>query len=253
MSLPDLTTVTYEAGCRECNCCTCCLRREKDFAEQRSGIEEAFDQYNTANGTKHRCLFLPKFHPELNYIERIWARMKYYIRKHCDNKFETMLTSVDTAMGLTNLPLAMIRRYARTSFAYMYAYQDNMDIIAAHDWVKKHRQHRGIRKTMDAVLDSTPHSDTVDSNLKLQKLYHPPQANSDHFDHLNDDMGASDSESESDDADVPTFVPAPVTFVNDDALDALDDDYDTDDHDDYDSISDQSDDDYDTDDNKYND
>ena len=172
MSLPDQSTVTYEAGCIECNCCSCCLRREQDFAQQRSGIEEAFDRYNTAKGTKHRCLFLPKFHPELNYIERIWARMKYYIRKHCDNKFETMRTSIETAMGSTNLPLAMIRRFARTSFAYMYAYQAKMDIIAAHDWVKEHRQHRGFRKSMDLALDSTPYSsDTVDS--KLHKLYHP--------------------------------------------------------------------------------
>jgi hypothetical protein len=110
LSLPNAATVAYEAGCILCNCATCVLGRERDFMEQRSGIEEAFIQYNAAHDTNHRCLFLPKFHPELNFIERIWGRMKYYIRINCDNTFPTLKLNIEAAMEPFNLPLAMIRR-----------------------------------------------------------------------------------------------------------------------------------------------
>ena len=46
-------------------------KRQQDFLSQKTVIEEVFDKYNAEHGTKHRCIFLPKFHPELNYIERI--------------------------------------------------------------------------------------------------------------------------------------------------------------------------------------
>ena len=47
----------------------CCARRsvqyEPDFMEQKSRLHEVV----TAAG--HVCLFLPKFHPELNFIEMV--------------------------------------------------------------------------------------------------------------------------------------------------------------------------------------
>ena len=112
LSLPDLATATYEAGCILCDCCNCVLGRERDFLEQRSGIEEAYTKYNLEHNTNHRCIFLPKFHPELNFIERIWGRMKYYVRLHCDNKFDTMVSNINATMDSTNLPISMIRRYS---------------------------------------------------------------------------------------------------------------------------------------------
>jgi len=69
-----------EAACKEYDCYKCVLGRQKDFLKQKSGIEEPYDAYNLEHGTQHRCLFLPKFHPELNYIESYWGRMKYYVR-----------------------------------------------------------------------------------------------------------------------------------------------------------------------------
>ena len=71
LSLPTAEQVRYEVGCVECDCCKCVLKRQQDFLSQKTGIEEVFDKYNAEHGTKHRCIFLPKFHPELNYIERV--------------------------------------------------------------------------------------------------------------------------------------------------------------------------------------
>jgi hypothetical protein len=42
------------------------------------------------HGTSHQCKFLPKFHPELNSIERVWSRLKWYLRKYNDGKLATL-------------------------------------------------------------------------------------------------------------------------------------------------------------------
>ena len=122
MSLPDLSPTSYQASCIECSCCYCVLGRQRDFLEQpeqrSSGIEEAYSKFNCEHNSKHRCLFLPKLHPELNYIERIWGRMKYDTRLHCDTKFDTMVRNIAAAMGEDNLPIAMIRRFSQRQGYY---------------------------------------------------------------------------------------------------------------------------------------
>jgi hypothetical protein len=167
-SLPDAIQIAYDAGCVECDCCMCVLRREKDFLTQKSGIEEAFDAYNLTHGTCHMCVFLPKFHPELNFIERIWGRMKSYIRLHSDNTFDTLKRNIEVSMGPDNLPLAMIRRFARGTVAYMIAYKNGLDIISADAWVKKHRQHRGVSIAMDKELDALyfPQGNAIQPSLE---------------------------------------------------------------------------------------
>ena len=45
-----------------------------DFKEQQNAIQELV----LSRG--HFCIFLPKFHPELNFIERYWSRAKWYAR-----------------------------------------------------------------------------------------------------------------------------------------------------------------------------
>ena len=167
LELPDSVKVAYEASIIICNCANCVLNNQEDFLEQKSGIEEAYSHYNLSNGTNHKCIFLPKFHPELNFIERIWGRMKYYLRLHCDNSFKTMVKNIEKATEQENLPIAMIRRYARTTFAYLYAYRNGLDIVNAHEWVKKHRAHRGHSDLMDSVLENS----AFDKDLK--DLYYP--------------------------------------------------------------------------------
>ena len=56
----------------------CCLEfllsEQADFKEQQNAIQELV----LSRG--HFCIFLPKFHPELNFIERYWSRAKWYAR-----------------------------------------------------------------------------------------------------------------------------------------------------------------------------
>ena len=72
--------VIYESEQLPCSCRCCTLRRQPDFLSQQNGAYEAITSYNEVNETNHCCKFLTKFHPELNPIERVWSRMKWFIR-----------------------------------------------------------------------------------------------------------------------------------------------------------------------------
>ncbi|KAF8218746.1 hypothetical protein L208DRAFT_1286241 [Tricholoma matsutake] len=48
-------------------CATCILDLQLDFKEQCSLVQEVIAQAG------HLCIFLPKFHCELNFIEFFWA------------------------------------------------------------------------------------------------------------------------------------------------------------------------------------
>ena len=154
LSLPTAEQVRYEVGCVECDCCKCVLKRQQDFLSQKTGIEEVFDKYNAEHGTKHRCIFLPKFHPELNYIERVWGRMKYFIRQYCDNTFETLKNNMKLGLEPNNLPLPILRRLARGTIAYLIAYKNEHDIVSAEAWVRQQRKHRSYSDRMDQELEN---------------------------------------------------------------------------------------------------
>ncbi|OAX39442.1 hypothetical protein K503DRAFT_849509 [Rhizopogon vinicolor AM-OR11-026] len=46
----------------------------------------------------HVCIFLPKFHCELNFIEFFWGRVKKYLRDNCDGSFETLKANLPKAL-----------------------------------------------------------------------------------------------------------------------------------------------------------
>jgi hypothetical protein len=63
---------------------TCCitgaLEHEEDFHQIQQDKTALFKLIQEAG---HLCFFLPKFHCELNPIERYWAILKSHTRKNC--------------------------------------------------------------------------------------------------------------------------------------------------------------------------
>ena len=170
-----------------CSCASCILSKQDDFRSQKSGLEEIYENHNKMHGTSHQCKFLPKFHPELNPIERVWSRLKWYLRKYNDGKLATLQLLMKKGLDRENVSMTLIRKYCRLVTAYYIAYIDGKDIIQAESWIKKHRSHRG-------------HSGTIDE--KLYKLYFLYGA--DNVEHINDDeLGLHDNM---------------IEFINDDEL-----------------------------------
>ena len=56
---------------------SCCNKRilelQPDFQEQKSMVQEVIE------AAGHLCIFLPKFHCELNFIEFFWGAVKRYL------------------------------------------------------------------------------------------------------------------------------------------------------------------------------
>lgn len=118
----------------------CCARRiislQADFQNQKPMLQEIVESRG------HHCIFLPKFHPELNFIEMYWGATKRYAREHCDYTWKGLQRCVPEA--LESVPLSAIRRFARKSWRYMDAYRKGLTGKQAEFTVKKYRSHRRV-------------------------------------------------------------------------------------------------------------
>lgn len=95
------------------NCCRCILHAQPDFIGQKSGIEEVYEAFNHEHHTEYKCIFLPKFHPELNPIERCWNIMKRFVRKNNDGTITTLRKNMEKGLSPEILPISLIRKYFR--------------------------------------------------------------------------------------------------------------------------------------------
>jgi len=77
----------------------CLLSKQDDFHFQKSLLEQKLK----AKG--HMCVFLPKFHCELNFIEQCWGRAKSVYRTYPPSSREEDLES-NTLKALASIPLS---------------------------------------------------------------------------------------------------------------------------------------------------
>ena len=131
-------------------CCKCILEGQPDFAEQKSLIQEVIEAHS------HLCIFLPKFHCELNFIEFFWGSVKKYLCKNCDYTFDTLKANVPKA--LESVKLETIRRWEHRMIRWMNAYCGGLSTAEAQIQVrafssKPYRSHRQVPETVARVFD----------------------------------------------------------------------------------------------------
>lgn len=144
--------ISYASQSIDCKCCRCMLRNQEDFMSQKSGLEELLDQYNIDNNKQHVLIFLPKYHPELNFIERVWGRMKWYVRRLNDGTDSSLRKLIVKSREADNLPLSMIRRFARCVWAYLISYKEGKTIQETDALVRKYKSHRCVNNSLDHIL-----------------------------------------------------------------------------------------------------
>ncbi|RPA71955.1 hypothetical protein BJ508DRAFT_245125 [Ascobolus immersus RN42] len=131
----------------------CCARtllaNQKDFRSQRGKLEEMV----TARG--HKIIFYPKFHCELNFIERYWASVKAYTREHCTYDIQGLRKNLPAAIH--SVPVETIYRYYMHCERVIDVYADPENYSYGSKafqerlaGLKKYSSHRQVRdKTKD--------------------------------------------------------------------------------------------------------
>ena len=90
------------------------ISSHQDFKEEKTIIEHYLNSRGFA------CVFLPKFHCELNPIERVWAQAKRYTRSHCNYSIASLRRNVPA--GLDSVTEENIRNHYRKVRHYMFGY-----------------------------------------------------------------------------------------------------------------------------------
>jgi transposase len=110
----------------------CCAKQildhQPDFQAQKSLVQE------TIEGTGHTCVFLPKYHCEINFIEYFWGVVKHYLQEHCDYSFTTLKLNMPKA--LASVPVELIRKWEHRAWRFIDAYAEGLDAHSAQLKVK---------------------------------------------------------------------------------------------------------------------
>lgn len=145
-----LKTILEERGCYQphysLEICREYLSLHHDFAEEKNWLEQVI----TSHG--HAMIFLPKFHCELNYIEKVWAYTKAYLRRNCTFNFKTLKTELPRVLR-EYIPLACFKRFERHCLRFMSGYRLNNLSGPILDYImKKYTSHRKIPENIDIEL-----------------------------------------------------------------------------------------------------
>ncbi len=90
-----------------------------DFKNEKSAIERFL-----AEEKGHIVYMLPKFHCELNPIERVWAQAKRYTKAYCKYSIVSLRNTVIPA--LESVTMENIQNHFRKVRHYMFAYLEGL-------------------------------------------------------------------------------------------------------------------------------
>ena len=94
------------------------LGSHPDFKNEKSRVERFLME------KQHIVYLLPKFHCELNPIERVWAQSKRYAKAYCNYSIVSLRKNVIPA--LESVPLESIRKHFLKVRHYMFAYLEGL-------------------------------------------------------------------------------------------------------------------------------
>ncbi|KDQ24982.1 hypothetical protein PLEOSDRAFT_34158 [Pleurotus ostreatus PC15] len=128
----------------------CCMARllsqQDDFKNQPSMVKTLITDVG------HYCIFLPKFHCELNPIEMYWGWCKYRYREADKKTFEEAKQAAIRC--LDGCPAEVIRQFINRSWRFMSAYWLGLTGRAAEWVVRKQRQHHSVSQSAMMALES---------------------------------------------------------------------------------------------------
>ena len=145
-------------------CCVWALQQHEDFMAQKNAVEE------TILAAGHKVIFLPKFHPELNFIERFWAHCKRWLRKHCMYTMSGLWENLPRVFSTDITPVTLIRKFARTSWRWMDVYRRGLPPDISAFCAKQYHGHRGVPEHVDDLINQLKEQRRVTAAVQLERL-----------------------------------------------------------------------------------
>ena len=110
----------------------------------------------TIEAAGHLCIFLPKFHCELNWIEYFWGAVKKYLREHCNYSYASLQENLPKA--LKSVQLSTFRKWQQRTIRWMEAYRGGLTGKEAQKHVKQfssrqYASHRRVPETVARAFD----------------------------------------------------------------------------------------------------
>ena len=133
---------------------TCCnmriLKSQPDFSSQKPLVQEIIE------AAGHTCLFLPKFHYELNFIEYFWGSVKKHLRDHADGSFNTLKANL--LQALASVQLCTIWLWEQCMHHWVEAYRSGLPTKEAQIEVRKYsstvyKSHRHVPEATACIFD----------------------------------------------------------------------------------------------------
>ena len=113
------------------------LSFHEDFRKEKTIVEHYL------NGRGHKVMFIPKFHCELNPIERVWGQAKVYSRMYTNFTLPRLRQIIDPALDSVSTDL--IRKYFRKVREYHKAYLEGKKAgKELEKAVKLYKSHRRV-------------------------------------------------------------------------------------------------------------
>lgn len=144
-------TSTLLMKCRqiECDSDSCCAARvlawQPDVKSRRTANAETIGE----RGHYHELL--PKYHCELNYIERYWGTAKRLVREQCDHSYESLCSRVLKVLDF--IRIAQIRRFSARCWKYYEIYVNGKDgfeaVALMNQQSKAFKFHRRVTQRSD--------------------------------------------------------------------------------------------------------
>ena len=112
------------------------LATHEDFSSQKTILEELVESQS------HICLFLPRFHCELNPIERVWCHSKKHTRANVNGSITRLRDILPHAFDSCSPEL--IKKFFRTCREYEKAYREGCTGKDVDTIIKVYKSHRSV-------------------------------------------------------------------------------------------------------------
>eukprot|EP00455_Lapot_gusevi_P021089 TRINITY_DN2218_c0_g1_i11.p2 TRINITY_DN2218_c0_g1~~TRINITY_DN2218_c0_g1_i11.p2 ORF type:complete len:130 (-),score=23.38 TRINITY_DN2218_c0_g1_i11:482-871(-) len=110
------------------------LSKCPDFAAEKPSLRTLLEKEG------HICLYLPKFHCELNPVEWLWCFSKQWTRSHCRGTIGALRDRVQESMVKYGCDRALVDSWWRRVWFTMAAYTDGVPVQEAQKVYKAHRK-----------------------------------------------------------------------------------------------------------------